>query len=290
METSSEIGQVVTKLGCINNCDFCITKHLFDGKFTRPFFTPQQMHDKIIEYRKTVNGDLSILFCETQAIIKKEWWYDLFDLFNDEPEEYSVMAATSIASLKNFDFNRISNSSLRFFGFNVGIETFSKQYEKNIKHLETKVIIDKLTDYGIATYATMIIGFDHQTRESIWNDIYRVVDLDIYGITVHNLKVLPETPLWDEYKKSGRLLDVPNDFYYLEGFQAFTHPYFKPGFEDMLPLTYEIYEYIDKERGPSLLSLMQLYNNIPKQRKSFKRKIRQYKKISKALFPSWKQN
>ena len=57
----------------------------------------------------------------------------------------------------------------------------------------------------------------------------------------------------------------------------------------MLPLTYEIYEYIEKEQGPQVLSLMELLSNVPNQRKVFKRQIKLYKTMSKQLFPSWKK-
>jgi radical SAM superfamily enzyme YgiQ (UPF0313 family) len=172
-------------------------------------------------------------------------------------------------------------------GLNIGIESFSQDYTKNAKHRETKQILKRLTDYGIGTYATFIIGFDHQTHESVWKEIKQVVDLDIYAITVHNLKILPQTPLWYDFERDGRLLNVPYDFYYIEGFQSFIHPHFKPGFEDMLPLTYDIFEYIEKERGPQVLSLMELLSNVPNQKKYFKRQIKQYKQMSKMLFPSW---
>lgn len=289
IELKSDSAQLVTKLGCVNNCDFCITRQLFDNHFTGALFTPQQVHDKLVEYRRKIKKDFSIMFCEPQGIVNKKWWYELFELFNDEPEDYPVIVPTSLASIRNFDLDRVSNSSLRFMGLNIGIESFSQDYAKNAKHRETKEIMKRLTDYGIGVYGTFIIGFDHQTRDSVWKEIRQVVDLDIYAITVHNLKVLPQTPLWHEFEKDGRLLNVPYDFYYVEGFQAFTHPHFRPGFEDMLPLTYEIYQYIEKERGPQVLSLMDLLSNVPNQRRTFKRQIKQYRAMSEQLFPSWKK-
>lgn len=290
IELKSDLAQLVTKLGCVNNCDFCITRQLFDNHFSGSLFTPQQVHDTLVEYRRKIKKDFSIMLCEPQGIVNKKWWYELFDLFNNEPEDYPIIIPTSLASIRNFDLDRVSRSSLRFMGLNIGIESFSQDYAKNARHRETKQIMKRLTDYGIGVYGTFIIGFDHQTRESIWKEIHQVVDLDIYAITVHNLKVLPQTPLWYEFEQDGRLLNVPYDFYYVEGFQAFIHPHFRPGFEDMLPLTYKIYEYIEKERGPQILSLMELMSNIPNQRRVFKRQIKQYRQMSKQLFPSWKKH
>ena len=282
--------RLVTKLGCPNKCDFCITHHLYNGKATKPFFTPQQVHDKLVEYRQKIkNKDLTIFFCEPQAIINKNWWYNLFELFEGESQDYPITLLTSLASIKDFDFDRTVKSSLRFGFVNLGIESFSQDYSKNIKHKETKEIIKKLADYGIGTYATFIIGYDHHTRESVWKEVQKLVDLDIAQIEIFNLRPLPETQLWESYKKAGRLLDVPYDFYYIPGFQPFIHPHFKPGFEDMLPLMYDIYQYFEKERGPSPLSLMKLYSNIPKQSKKLQKNIKFLKIGANALFPSWKK-
>ncbi len=283
--------RLVTKLGCPNNCDFCVTHQLYNGKFTKPFFTPQHVHDKLVEYRQKIkNKDLTIFFCEPQAIVNKNWWYNLFDLFEEESEDYPITLLTSLASIKDFDFDRTAKSSMRFSFINLGIESFSQNYSKIIKHRETKDIIKKLADYGIGTYASFIIGYDHHTRESVWEEVRRLVDLDIAQIEVFNLRPLPETLLWEDYKKAGRLLDVPYDFYYIPGFQPFIHPHFKPGFEDMLPLMYDIYKYFEKERGPSPLSLIQLYSNIPKQSKKIQKNIKFLKIGAKALFPSWKKS
>ncbi|MFX1489538.1 MAG: B12-binding domain-containing radical SAM protein [Promethearchaeota archaeon] len=282
--------RLVTKLGCPNKCDFCITHHLYKGEFTRPFFTPKQVHDKLVEhYKKIKKKDLIIFFCEPQAIISKDWWYKLFELFENESGDYPITILTSLASIKDFDFDRIAKSSLRFSFINLGIESFSQDYRKNIKHGETKTIIRKLTDYGIGTYASFIIGYDHHTHESVWEEIRRLVDLDVAQIEIFNLKPLPETSLWETLKKENRLLNVPFDFYYIPGFQPFLHPHFKPGFEDMLPLMYDIYEYFEKERGPSVLSLIRLYNNTPHQSKKLQKSIKFLKIGASALFPSWKK-
>lgn len=289
MEMKMDVIRLATKLGCPNKCDFCITHHLYEGKSTPSFFTPEQVYTKLVEYRKKIKGkDLVVLFCEPQAIINKNWWYSLFDLFNEEPEDYPITLLTSLASIKDFDLDRISKSSLRFSFVNLGIESFSQVYGKNIQHHDTKQIIKRLADYGIGTYATFIIGFDHHNHETVWNEIRRLIDLDVAQIEIFNLRPLPETPLWDKYEKENRLLNVPYDFYYIPGFQPFIHPHFKPGFEDMLPLMYDIYKYFERERGTSLLNMKNLYNNIPKQNKNFKRMVKFLKIGAGALFPSWK--
>jgi radical SAM superfamily enzyme YgiQ (UPF0313 family) len=286
----SDTAHLVTKLGCPMKCDFCITNQLFQGKFTPSFYTPKQVYEAMVNHREKIKKNFDTLVCEPTAITNKKWWYDLFELFERESDDYTISFATTVASLKKLDYDKISKSSLRIKYVNIGVESFSLDYAKNQKHAETKELIKKLTNYGIVSWATFIIGFDHQTHDSIWDEIHKLIDLDATYYAVLNLKVLPETPLWRRYEAEGRLLNVSNDFYYLDGFQAFKHPHFKPGFEDMLPLLYDINKYIESETGFRGLRMIELYNNIPKQRESFKKEISQIKSLAKLLYPSWKEH
>ncbi len=280
---------IITKVGCPMRCDFCVTNQLFEGKFTKPLFTPQEVHDSLVKHRQKIKKDFLTLFCEPTAITEKDWWYKLFELFAEEPYDFPIGTQTTISSLNTFDLDRISNSSMRFEVFNVGVESFSRDYGKNQGHEETKKLFKKLFDYGIGAYATFIIGFDHHTHKNVWEEIHQLIDLEATSYSVFNLHPLPCTPIWNQLEKKNRLLNnIPNDFYYLTAFQAFTHPHFKPGFEDMLPLLRDIHEYIYREKGDFTFSLMKLYENIPKQRECIINKIKVYKHISKELFPSWK--
>jgi hypothetical protein len=285
----------VSKLGCPMFCDFCPTSHLFNGKCSQPFFTPQQVHDMMVEYRRTLKRDFQTIFCEPTMITNKKWWYELFDLFKGEPGDYAVMGATTIPSLLKFDFDRISDSSMRFDFFNIGIESFSKNYSKNQKHKDTRTVIKLLDDHGIISVATFIIGFDHQTHKSVWEEVHQLTDMGATNNMVLNLKVMPlpdhngVESLWNKLKRENRLLDVPIDFYYLLGFQAFLHPHFKPGFTDMLPLLLDIYEYLDKEVGPMPLRYGDILSNVPRKSKGLEKKIDMNRMIAKLLYPSWEK-
>lgn len=286
----SEIVQIVTKLGCPERCDFCITNRLFKGTPTSAFFTPQQAHKSLIAYRRKLKKDFKIAFCEPTSIISHNWWYKLFDLFQDEPEDYPLLIGTTATSLKNFDFDRISKSSMRFEMINIGIENFHKKYLKN-NNVNLKLLFSQLADYGIGTYATYIIGFDHHNHENVWQEIDHLLDLDAALNYVENLKILPQTPLWNKYKEQGRLLlNIPKDFFFIDGFQAYIHPHFKPGFEDMLPLLTEIQTYIEKERGPQGIDMLKILENVPNPKKNCLNQIKYLKIATKLLFASWKEH
>ncbi|MHA2289609.1 MAG: B12-binding domain-containing radical SAM protein, partial [Promethearchaeota archaeon] len=290
LKTKVDLIELVTKIGCPMKCDFCITNQLYEGKFTEVFFTPQQVHDAIVEYRHKAKRDFLLGICEPTAITNQKWWEELFELFEGDPDDYPISIATTLSSLKRLDYEKISRSSLRINWINVGIESFVKDYAKNQKHKDTKKIIKTLNDYGIATWASFIIGFDHQTKQSIWEEIHQLLELGATFYAVLNLKALPGTPLWNRFKQEGRLLNVSSDFYYIDGFQAFTHPHFRPGFEDMLPLLYDINKYIEQEIGFRGLPMVKLLQNVRIQRDSFEKDITTMKGLAELLFPSWKKH
>ena len=280
----------VTKLGCPMKCDFCITNRLFNEKFMPTFITPEQFYKKYIEYTSKLDKRPNILFCEPTSIINKKWWYELFRLFKNEPEPIGVNIATTLASLKNFDWRKIENSSLHFAGMQIGIESYSHKYAKNLGHRNNKEIIRNLTDNGISSIASFIIGFSHQNHRIIWDEIEKLADLECTEYYISNLKPLPGTPFWSELKSKNLLIeDLPIDFYYINGFQTFKHPYFKPGFEDMFPLLGDIHRYLIKERGFDMLNWIELYFKKPTPHIYFKKQLKLVKRMSKSLFPSWKE-
>jgi radical SAM superfamily enzyme YgiQ (UPF0313 family) len=202
---------------------------------------------------------------------------------------YLNFTATS-SSLQDFDYKRINESYLRIALIQIGVESFSKQYTKLGSFENTKKLVKTLTENGIGSWLTMMFGFDHHNHDNVWEEIHKLTELNAVSHAIFNIMPLPKTPLWDKLKEEKRLLKVPLDFYYKIGFQAFIHPHFKPGFEDVLPLMYNFYKYIDKEVGFSLLQFINIYENLPNRTDALQKRIDQAKVISSLLFDSWKQN
>ena len=284
-----EMVNLVTKLGCPERCDFCMTTKYFDYKITKPFVTPKQVYDAITRLNEKSEKKVTVTVCEPNFLLFRQWWYELFELFEDYKDPIGIAGPATMSSVKKFDFKRISNSSLHFSIFNIGIESFTRKYSKNYEFDEMKDTIDMLRNIGIGTFATFIVGFEHQSRESVLEEIKLLTELDCLHYIVQNLKAFPNTELWKKYKQENKLIDVPNDFYFLSGFQAFKHPNFKTGFVDMLPLIRDIYRYIHQETGHEVLNCIKLYDNKQKPFKHFSDSANDCRTMSKKLFPSWKK-
>lgn len=291
-EIVTEQCRLVTKLGCPLNCDFCITPKLFNNEYTGEFFSPKIVHDALVNYKeKRGLNKLQIGFAEPTSVYSIPWWYEFFNLFKEDNGDFPIIIASPAFILKKLDLEKISNSAARFSYINIGIESFNKNYVKNRK-VNMKALIKRLSDYGIGTYATYIIGFDFDTKESVWEDIKKLTNLDAAAYSVLNLHPHPMTDIWKQLASQNRLLNLPPDFYYIHAFQSYTHPHFKPGFKDIFPLLCDIFNFIETEKGNLALNIGNVFENLLQHSnnpKSIKREIRTLKSVSKTIYPSWKQ-
>ena len=288
---SSNQCKIITRIGCPFKCDFCATNVLFQGKYSGEIFTPIQVHDALVNFRdKLGKGSLQVFWAEPTSIFKLKWWYELFDLFKEDYGDFSFFVTAPSIILQKLNLDRISNSTARIGFVNVGIESFNKNYTKNYK-IDIKQLVAKMNDYGISTYATYIIGFDFDKKETVWEDIKKLMNIDADMYSVLNLHPVPQTSTWNELKSKNRLLNLPPDYYQIPGFQPFTHPHFKPGFEDMFPLLCKIYKYIEVERGNMILNMASTYEKLLKYTnhpKLIRREMKIYKSIGKTIYPAWK--
>ena len=291
-ELLTDMCRIITKVGCPFNCDFCTTPIIFKGKYTGELFSPQQVHDALVEYRNKLGIEkLQVYFVDPTTIFSKKWWYKFFELFKEDHGEFALIVYSVVSILESLDLNKVSNSAARIHTVNFGIESFNKSYLKT-KKVNIKTLIKRLSDYGILTNPNYIIGFDFDTKESVWKDIKKLTNLDADIIAVANLHPCPMTNIWDELAAQDRLLDIPPDFFYIHGFQSFIHPHFKPGFDDMLPLLSKIYNFIETEIGPPTLNVARTLENLishTNHPKMIKREIKTYKTINKMFYPKWKQ-
>ncbi len=292
MKTTTPLIKLITKIGCPLNCDFCVTNRLFSGKFSGSLYSPQQVYEALVQHRKDLgNKDFTVHLAEPTAIVSHNWWYELFDLFKEESGDYPLFLGTTSISLEKLDLDQIKDSALRIDKVNIGVESFNKSYNKNLKS-DPKKLISKLRDYGIGSYITYIIGFDFTTKESVWDEISKLINLDAMLYSVLNLHPLPGTPIWEEFERNNRLLNVPNDFFYIPGFQPYIHPHFKPGFDDILPLLYKIHKYIERECGNLSVGLYDITKRLAfgylRNASLFKQQLYIYQSVSKMMFNSWK--
>lgn len=234
---------LISSLGCMYGCDFCPSTAQFGTNFVAPF-SAEEIKDEIIAAHDRIapaNKVFSVSLAEPQGLGNIRLWKDVFRLCRDLPFRCDLVSTTSSRVIQRYSLDELTGGSLRLSTINIGVESLLKGYKKN-KNINLKSVISRLQSAGINVVSTFIVGLDWHTKENVRDEIKLLRDLGSSGYIAANLEMKPKTPLYNAYKNSGRLLDVPPELLSFYGYQAFTHPHFATGFNDMLPLLGEIEE------------------------------------------------
>lgn len=234
-------GLLVSSLGCMYGCDFCPSTAQFGTEYRAPF-TAGEIRDAIISSHDSIapgSDTFTVSIAEPQGMGNVKLWKDVFRLCRDLPFQCELVSTTSSKVIEKFGIDELTEGALRLSTVNIGVESLIQGYKKN-EGVDLKAVNARLQDAGINVVSTYIIGLDWQNKNNIREEVKLLKDLGSSGYIIANLEMQPNTPLYHEFKRQGRLLDVPPELLSFYGYQAYTHPEFAAGFNDMLPLLGEI--------------------------------------------------
>lgn len=241
----TKIACVVAGRGCPYRCDFCCTPQLYSGKrVCRPvedvvseiFMLRDQFGVNNINLRDetfTPDKEYVIAFCnemiERQANIS---WRAFANVGNVNEEIIKLMAEAGCHML--------------FYGIEASDPETLKRRRKNFSSKERIIEAIKMTqEAGIYVRAGFIVGHETDTLESfIHHDAFlrEVCPDELY---ISFLTPFPGTPLYQEIKKTGRLLTTDLERYDCE------HPVIDIGMpeEELIRMRNELYKgfYSSKE-------------------------------------------
>jgi len=232
---------LISSLGCMYGCDFCPATAQFGKEYTAPF-SAQEIKQAILSAHDTISPkskDFTVSVAEPQGLGNIKLWKEVFRFCRDLPFQCDLVSTTSSKVIQKYSLDELTSGALRLSTVNIGVESLLRGYKKN-RDVDLKALNSRLQEAGINVVSTFIVGLDWQTKENIREEVRLLKDLGSNGYIVANLEMQPGTPLYEAFKKSGRLLDVPPELLSFYGYQAYTHPHFASGFNDTLPLLGEI--------------------------------------------------
>jgi radical SAM superfamily enzyme YgiQ (UPF0313 family) len=194
-------GAVIATRGCPYHCSYCNLKQIYHDSFrTRP------IHE-VIEDIKQIKSRYFV------------FWDDNF--FGDIKYAKALMkelkalnkrwaAQITLERCKDTELLKLAKEAGCIYFF-VGIESFSdvslqsvNKQINNVKRYET--LISNIHKHGISVQAGIIFGFDTDKSDVFRKTLDACNQLGIDGVTVSILTPLPKTPVYEQYKKEGRLL------------------------------------------------------------------------------------
>ena len=192
--------------GCPYSCSFCSVISLYPGLRVRPI-------DEVIRDITCFEGrnylqNKMVIFMDNNLIGNKRYAKELFRKM--KPLKKWWFSQLSIDMAKDKELMTLAAES-GCIAVQIGIESFSQESLKNMgKHQnkvsEYKKAIKSFHEYGIYVMATLVIGFDEDTLESISKipDIIQEIDIDYPYLAI--LTPNYGTEIYNQYCRENRIL------------------------------------------------------------------------------------
>ncbi len=192
--------------GCPYRCSFCSVISLYPSLRVRPI--DEVIRDITCFEGKNYLQNKMVIFMDNNLIANKKYAKELFRKM--KPLKKWWFSQVSIDMAHDKELTRLAAES-GCLSVHVGLESFSQKNLKNIgkrqnKFSDYKKAINTFHEYGIYVMASIIIGFDEDTVESIRKipDIIQELGIDIPYLYI--LTPFYGTKLFDQYNHEGRLI------------------------------------------------------------------------------------
>jgi haloalkane dehalogenase len=254
MPMNGRVGYVFAGLGCPNGCDFCATSHYYKRRHIR-FLPDGDSILRAIENLRHRYPDMVDFWMSDEDFLlnhgRGNQFLEAIRASDLPPLSLSVFG--SIRALSQFSASELAEMGIDWvwIGFEGKHAGFSKMDGKPFRE-----IFADLHRHGISVMASMIIGFDYQTPEIIWEEFNELMSLRpsmcqflIYGPTF-------STPLFQRVQAEGRIdEEMYADKRLHDGFSlAFKHPCI--GRKEMEELQKELFREEFRRLGPSVFRVV----------------------------------
>lgn len=202
-------GTIVANNGCNNKCSYCSVTKMFNGKNSLRSIDYVVSEIKSNKYREWI-------FYDPNLLADREYSIKLVTELKKLKIKWSASATISLGN--DIEFLKLLKES-GCIALVIGLESFVQEnlniVNKNFNRVnEYKRLVKTIQSYGISILATIMIGMETDTVESIRRipDIVEEIGVDIPRYSV--LTPYPGTPFYEQLEKEGRLLT--KDWYYYD--------------------------------------------------------------------------
>ncbi len=193
---------ILTTRGCPYNCEFCCVTNLY-GKEIRHVPIPNVIRD-IKE-----SGAKNFMFLDDNIIGHPIYAKELFKALIPLKIKWVGQASVSLL-VRDTELLKLAAESgckVLFFGLESVSEKQMKTMHKSIKeiaHLEEG--LKKIMKMGIMVHASMIFGFDNDTKEVFDDTVKFLIKNNVSTVSFNVLTPYPGTKTFQKLKDEGRLL------------------------------------------------------------------------------------
>jgi radical SAM superfamily enzyme YgiQ (UPF0313 family) len=191
--------------GCPFNCNFCSVTKFWGPKIrTKPL---KNVERELLRIRSL--GTNKIFFTDDNFIANISYTKELLELLKKYDFSWICQVSTNIYQHEDL-IAKMSKAGCS--AVYMGIETFSEENLKNInkninKMADYEKLFKLLTKSNIRATASMIIGLDGDTRESLYDMVQQLIRLKVSYAQFFLLQLLPGTRMREQFLKENRIID-----------------------------------------------------------------------------------
>ncbi len=199
---------IMTTRGCPYSCEFCCVSDLF-GKTIRHVPIGNVLRD-IEESQEKI-----YIFLDDNIIGNPKYAKELFKAIT--PYKIKWAGQASVSFVHDTELMKLaaeSGCAALFCGLESVSEIQLKKMRKSIKEINgIEEAIRKIKDFGIHFHASLVFGFDSDTK-TIFPETLEFLEKNKIGTASLNiLTPYPGTKIYEQFKKEGRLLTTDWKYY-----------------------------------------------------------------------------
>ena len=199
---------IIPSVGCPMGCNFCTTSAFFGGKgkFVNFYETGAALFDVMCETERAILVRTFFMMDENFLLYKKRA-LELLALMKRHGKAWSLFVFSSANAIRKYELRQLVELGISWVW--IGLESAHAHYVK-LKGADTIELTRELRSHGIRVHGSTIIGMEHHTPHALEQDIAHAVahDADCHQFMLYT--PMPGTPLYDEMRAQGRILDGVN--------------------------------------------------------------------------------
>ena len=197
---------IIPSVGCPMGCNFCTTSAFFGGK--GKFVNFYDTGDELFEVMTQLEAKLkvqSFFVMDENFLLHRKRAMQLLDRMKAAGKSWELAVFSSANAIRKYSMEELVELGVSWIW--MGLESPNATYSK-LQGSDTVQLTHELREHGIRVQGSTIIGLEHHTPGNIAEEIDHAVahQADFHQFMLYT--PVPGTPLYQEMKEQGRMLDI----------------------------------------------------------------------------------
>lgn len=199
---------IMATRGCPYDCEFCCVSDIYGKKIRHV-----PVHNVVRDIKESQGK--AFMFLDDNIIGHPQYAKELFKAI--KPLKIRWIGQASISFIHDAELMKLateSGCSALFIGLETVSETQLKRMQKSIKEIgKVEEAIKMVKDLGIHFHASMVFGFDDDTKAIFPETVEFLQRNNISTVSFNILTPYPGTRVYEQFRKEGRLLTSDWKYY-----------------------------------------------------------------------------